>query len=232
MCTTQGGVLKVSKGILVVMKEKRIGNLYHLEGRTKINQSLVAIEGARDSIYLWYPRLGHMREKGIKVLVDHKSLPSLKFLNLNFCKYCFFGKQCRQKFKARRHIRKGILDYIHSDVWGPSPIVSFGGSSYYVTFIDDYSRKVWVYLLKRKVDVFNTFKKFRALVEKSIDRSIKCLRTDNGGAFTSVEFENYCKESRIERHKTTVYTQQNGVVERINRTLPERERRMLSNAKT
>jgi hypothetical protein len=57
-----------------------------------------------------------------------------------------------------------------------------------VTFIDDYSRKVWVYLLKRKVDVFNTFKQFEALVEKRTERSIKCLRTDNGGEFTYVEF--------------------------------------------
>jgi transposase InsO family protein len=70
------------------------------------------------------------------------------------------------------------------------------------------------------------------LVEKSIDGSIKCLRTDNGGEFTSLEFENYCKEFVIERHKTMVYTpQHNGVVERVNRTLLERERSMLSNAK-
>jgi transposase InsO family protein len=193
---------------------------------------VVASEDASDSVRLWHQRLGHMSEKGLKVLVDRKSLPSLKFLNLNFCKYCVFGKQCRQKFKVGRHISKGILDYIHSDVWGPSPTVSFGGSSYYVTFIDDYSRKVWVYLLKRKDDVFITFKQFRALVEKSTDRSIKCLRTDNGGEFTSMEFENYCKEDGIERHKTTVYTpQQNGVVERMNRTLLERARSMLSNAK-
>jgi hypothetical protein len=86
--------------------------------------------------------------------------------------------------------------------------------------------------LKEKTDVFNTFKQFRALVEKSTDRSIKCLRTDNGGEFTSVEFENYCKEAGIERHKTMVYTpQQNGVVERMNKTLLERARSMLSNAK-
>jgi transposase InsO family protein len=77
-----------------------------------------------------------------------------------------------------------------------------------VTFINDYSRKVWVYLLKIKADVFNNFKQFRALVEKRTDRSIKCLRTDNGGEFTSVEFENCCKEVGIERHKTTFYTPQ------------------------
>jgi hypothetical protein len=185
-CATQGGVLKVSKGILVVMKAKRIENLYHLEGRTKVNQAVVAYEYASDFARLWYQHLGHMSEKGIKVLVDRKSFPSLKFLNLNFCKYCVFGKQCRQKFKGGRHIRKGIIDYIHSNVWGSSPTVSPGGSSYFVTFIDDYSSKVWVYLLKIKVDIFNTFKQFRALVEKRIDMSIKCLRTNNGGEFTSV----------------------------------------------
>jgi transposase InsO family protein len=107
-----------------------------------------------------------------------------------------------------------------------------GGSSYFVTFIDGYSRKVWIYLLKRKVDVFNDFKQFRSLVEKSIGRSIRYLRTDNGVEFTSKEFENYCKEARIERHKTTVYIpQQNGVVEHMNTTLLERERNMLKNAK-
>jgi transposase InsO family protein len=157
-----------------------------------------------------------MSKKGLKVLVDLKSLPSLKFLNLNFYKYCVFGKQCRHKFKIGRHISKGILDYIHSYVWGPSPMVSFGGSSYFVTFIDDYYKKVWVYLLKRKVDAFNTFKQFRALVEKSTDSAIKCLRTDNGGEFTSVEFENYCKKDGIERHNTTFYTpRQNVVVEHM-----------------
>jgi transposase InsO family protein len=86
-------------------------------------------------------------------------------------------------------------------------------------------------MLKRKADVFTVFKQFRALVENCIGRSIKCLRTDNGGQFTSMEFENYCKEFGIDRHKTTTYTpQQNGLVERMNTTLLERERGMLSNA--
>jgi transposase InsO family protein len=77
-----------------------------------------------------------------------------------------------------------------------------------VTFIDEYSRKVWIYLLKIKDDVFNTFKQFRALVEKRTNKSIKCLRIDNGGEFTSMEFEKYCKEVRIERHKAAIYTPQ------------------------
>jgi transposase InsO family protein len=101
-----------------------------------------------------------------------------------------------------------------------------------VTFIDDYSRKVSIYIFKRKVDLFNVFKQFRALVEKIIGRSIKCLSTNNGGEFTFLEFENYCKEVGIERHKTTVYTpQENGVAKCMNMTLLQRARSMLSNAK-
>jgi IS30 family transposase len=111
-------------------------------------------------------------------------------------------------------------------------MVYFGGSSYFVTFIDDYSRKVSVYLLKRKVDVFNTFNQLIDLIEKSTNRSIKFLRTDNGGEFTFVEFENYCKEVGIEIHETTDYTpRKNGVDECMNRTLLERARSMINNAK-
>jgi hypothetical protein len=92
---------------------------------------VVASEDASDFVRLWHQCSGHMNKKGLKVLVDRKSLPSLKSLNLNFYKYCVFGKHCRQKFKIGRHIIKGIIDYIHSDVWGPCPTVSFGGSSYF-----------------------------------------------------------------------------------------------------
>jgi hypothetical protein len=85
-------------------------------------------------------------------------------------------------------------------------------------------------MLKGKADVFTVFKQFRALLEKRTSRSIKCLRTNNGGEFTPMEFENYCKEFGIDRNKTTTYTpQQNGVSECMNRTLLERARSMLSN---
>ena len=128
----------------------------------------------------------------------------LKIFEFEALQTFVYGKQCRQNFKIGSHKSKGILDYIHSNVSGSSPIVSFGGSSYFVTFIYDYSRKVWVYFRKRKVDVFNVFKQLRDLVQKSISMSIKCLRIDNGGEFTSKEFKNYYKEVGIKRHKTIV----------------------------
>ena len=99
-----------------------------------------------------------MSERGLNILADRKLLPNLKSGKLDFCKHCLFGKQSKQKFKTDKHTSKGILDYIHSDVWGPTPTTSYGGSSYFVSFIDDFSRKVWVYMLKRKSDVFSVFK--------------------------------------------------------------------------
>ncbi len=142
-----------------------------------------------------------------------------------------YGKQCKQRFKVGKHNSKDVLDYIHSNLWGPSPVMSYGGALYFLTFIDDYSRKVWVYMLKRKADVLNVFKQFKAMVEKGTGKSIKCLRTNNGGEFTSGEFEQYCKDEGIVRHKTIVYTpQQNGVAERMNQTLMERARSMIGNA--
>ena len=86
-----------------------------------------------------------------------------------------------KKFKVGSHVSKGVLDYIHSDLWGLFPTISYGGEQYCVFFIDDFSRKVWVYVLKRKADMFNTFKQFRVIVEKRTSETIQCLMMDNGG---------------------------------------------------
>ena len=85
--------------------------------------------------------------------MNNKLLPNLKTLNLMFCKHCIYGKQCKQKFKAGSHASKGVLDYIHSDLWGLSPTISYGGETYYVLYIDDFSRKVWVCLKKKRLCV-------------------------------------------------------------------------------
>ena len=86
-----------------------------------------------------------------------------------FYKHCIFGKQCRQKFKAGKHVSKGVLDYIHSGLWGLSPTIFYGEETYYVLFIDDFLRKFWVYVLKRNTYVFNTFKQIRVMVEKELE---------------------------------------------------------------
>jgi hypothetical protein len=122
-------------------------------------------------------------------------------------------------------------ELIHSDVFGPVPVPSLGKSVYYVSFIDDFSRNTWIYFLRKKFEVFDKFKEFKALVENQTEKKIKVLRTDNGGEFCGNEFEEFCKKCGIARQKTTPYTpQQNGVAERMNKTLMEKERSMLSGA--
>ncbi|KAH9652502.1 hypothetical protein KPL70_027122 [Citrus sinensis] len=154
----------------------------------------------------------------------------LKSVSLPFCEHCVISKQHRLKFNRSIARIKCILDLIHSDVW-ESPDISMGGAKYMVTFIDDYSRRCWVYPIKKKSDVFPVFKEYKAWVELESGKKIMCLRTDNGGEYTDGEFLAFCKQEGIQKQFTMAYTpQQNGVAERMNRTLTERIRAMLKTA--
>jgi transposase InsO family protein len=120
------------------------------------------------------------------------------------------------------------LELIHLDVCGPMPSTSLSGYVYYVSFIDDYSCKTWVYFLKSKDEVLGKFKEFKALVENLSERKIKILGSNNGGEYTSNEFGIFCRDVRIKRDLTTSYnTQQNGVAERNNRMIMEAVKTMI-----
>jgi transposase InsO family protein len=85
---------------------------------------------------------------------------------------------------------------------------------YYVSFIDNFSCKTWIYFLKTKDEVFSRFQEFKSLVENQTWKKIKVLRSNNGGEYTSKEFEGFCKETRIKREMTVPNNpQQNGVAE-------------------
>ena len=85
---------------------------------------------------------------------------------------------------------------------------------YYASFIDDFSRKTWIYFLNGKNEVFNKFKEYKALVENHTKRKIKTLRSDNDVEFISEEFKELCRESTIKRELSTPCSpQHNGVVE-------------------
>ena len=75
-------------------------------------------------------------------------------------------------FKPVVHNTKGILDYVHSDLWGPSRKMSFGGYSYLLTFIDDYSRKVWCFFIKTKDEVMGIVIDWKTMIEKKMEREI------------------------------------------------------------
>ena len=113
-------------------------------------------------------------------------------------------------------------------ICGPISPLSLGKSSYFLLFIDDYTRKAWVYFLKNKSEAFDCFKRFKAVIEKESGYEIKSLRTDRGGEFTSNEFKSLCELHGIRRFLTVAGSpQQNGVVERKNRTILNMARSML-----
>ena len=84
-------------------------------------------------------------------------------------------------FGSRTSLTNEIFELVHSDVWGTIPVMSKGGYSYYVTFIDDFSRHTWIYFLKLKSKVFSCFKNFHNLVKNQFKTNIKIFRSDSGG---------------------------------------------------
>lgn len=109
---------------------------------------------------------------------------------------------------------------MHSDICGPIKPLSNGVKQYLITFIDDFSRKTWVYFLQEKSKAFSTCKKFKARVENESEKAVKTLRTDHSGEYCSNEFAVFCEEHGIRRELIAAYTpQQNGVSERKNRTI-------------
>ena len=119
---------------------------------------------------------------------------------------------------------------MHTNVWVLAHVQSLARSRYYVTFIDDATRKTWVYCIRHKFDVFSTFKKWKYLVENETGKKLKCIRYDNGGEYCSKEFDSNYSYNGIHREKTILgTTQENGVPERMNITIMERARCMRLN---
>jgi len=224
------GTWKLSKGSMIVARGHICGTLY--KTHVKICTDSLNIVEREASQNLWHQRLGHMSEKGLSTLVKKELITFVKGIAPDPCNHCLFGKQHRVSFSYSSTRRSELLSLVHSDVCGPLEVESLGGNKYFLTFIDDASRKVWVYFLKTKDQVFNHFKLFHTMVERETGKKLKCLRSDNGGEYTSKEFDAYCGRYGIRHEKTVPRTpQHNGVAERMNRTIMERMSSMLSMAK-
>lgn len=156
---------------------------------------------------LWHKRLRHMSKKGLEVMLERDQLPGLKFVDLELCEYCLYGKQSQTNFLKTGYDRKSTpLELVHLDVFGPTEVTSIRGINYFVAFLDDCTRKVWIYMMSRKSKVFLKFKIFKAIVENQIGHKIKCIKTDNGVEFCSLEFDAFCADNGICRIKVVPFT--------------------------
>ena len=225
------GTCKISAGNKVLGVGHKYERLY---GIKVVLPEAVCVTKAKPldeySLDLWHRRLGHINKSSVRKLQDvAEGITPIK--KVSPCIGCAEGKQHRQSFPSSSSQACEILEIIHSDVVGPFEVDSIGGSRYLCTFIDDKSRYVFVSMLKTKADVFVKFKDFVEMVENQKGKNVKVLRSDNGGEYMSKELEQFCKQKGIQCQHSVPYTpEQNGVAERLNRTLVEDMRAMLHHA--
>ena len=206
--------------------------MYQLDGDVISNCAQASIAKNESNLSLWHRRLGHVNKES---LINMQSKEMVKGLAIKgtdnevACEGCLLGKQCRESFPKKSESRAtDVLEIIHSDVCGPIENVSIGGSRYFLTFTDNFSRYTFVNFLKNKSEVPQCFKEFVTMAEKQTGKSVKVLRSDNGTEYTHNALSSFLKDKSIVRQLTAPYTpQQNGVSERKNRTIVESARCML-----
>jgi len=174
--TFDGDVCKITKGAMVMAYEKKERTLYRTSGsKASISIALSEVNAQR---------LGHMSEKGMKVMLFKDKLSRLKSVDLDFCEDCVYGKQERVSFSmVRKTLKAEKLELVHTNILGKALIPSLRGSLYFVSFIDNSNRKVWAYFLKYKSNLFEVFKKWLAQVENESGRKLKYLKSDNRGEY-------------------------------------------------
>ncbi|KAE8721174.1 hypothetical protein F3Y22_tig00016637pilonHSYRG00095 [Hibiscus syriacus] len=225
--------LKDKQGRIVARVEMGKNRMYKLSLRS-VREKCLRID-VEDKASLWHLRFGHLHHGGLKELAKKNMVYGLSDIDYEgkFCEECVLGKQSRTSFQKKAEYRaKHPLELIHTDICGPITPESFSSKRYFISFIDDFSRKTWVHFLKEKSEAFEVFKKFKVMVEKATGRHIKAVRSDRGGEYTSTAFMEYCEEQGIRRFLTAPYSpQQNGVAERKNRTILDMVRSMLKSKK-
>jgi transposase InsO family protein len=150
------------------------------------------------------------------------------------CSACVAGKQLGKNHPAKSVISTTRpLELLHLDLFGPSTYDTLGGRRYGLVIMDDYSRYTWVFLLKSKDETHKFFTKFDKQAEWTFEEVIKTIRTDNGSELKNYAMEDFMGEEGIKHEFSALYTpQQNGVVERKNRTIIEMARTMLDEFKS
>jgi len=207
----------------------RRGSLYAVDD-TKRLEAFFSNRSHAASEEVWHRRLGHPNARVLQHLKNKGTIDVSKS-SIIPCSSCPISKSTKLPFVCSASRSFGVLDKIHCDLWGPSPIPSVQGFNYYVIFVDDCSRFTWLYPLKKKSDFFSCFQKFHVLVENQLDKKIKVFQSDGGGEFKSQELVRHMANAGITHQMSCPHTpEQNGVAERKHRHITELGRAMLYGA--
>jgi transposase InsO family protein len=213
------------------------GQLYLLnfnDNKAELDTCLIA---KTNTGWLWHRRLAHVGMKNLHKLLKGEhilGLTNVHFEKDRICNACQGGKQV-----GVHHPHKNImttdkpLELLHIDLFGSIAYISIDGSKYCLVIVDDYSRFTWVFFLQEKFETQETLKRFLRRAQNEFELRIKKIRSDNGTKFKNSQIEGFLEEEGIKHEFSSPYTpQQNGVVERKNRTLLDMARTMLDEYKT
>ncbi|WVZ63899.1 hypothetical protein U9M48_013493 [Paspalum notatum var. saurae] len=182
--------------------------------------------------WLWCRRLAHVGMSTLKKVMKKdlvRGLKDITFEKDKLCSACQAGKQVANTHPSKTFMSTSRpLELLHMDLFGSTTYTSIGGNNYGFVIVDDFSRYTWVYFLEDKTEVAHVFSKFAKRAQNEFNTSIVKIRSDKGREFDNTNIEEFCDEVGIKHDFSATYTpQQNGVVERKNRTLITLSRSML-----
>ncbi|GJZ00700.1 retrovirus-related pol polyprotein from transposon TNT 1-94 [Tanacetum coccineum] len=213
-------------------------NLYTLSLGNMMASSPICLlsKASKTKSWLWHRRLSHLNFGAINHLARHglvRGLPKLKFEKDHLCSACALGKSSKKPHKPKSEdTNQEKLYLLHMDLCGPIRVASVNGKKYILVIVDDYSRFTWVKCLRSKDEAPAFIINFLKMIQVRLKETVRRIRTDNGTEFVNQTLREYYEQVGIS-HETSVARspQQNGVVERRNRTLIEAARTMLIYAK-
>ena len=185
-------------GRLLVKVKKRLSKLYLL--KLNLVLSCMVANDSSELNWTWHRRYGHLNFQSLRRLSSKEIFRGLPKLEIpeNICHDYIATKQHRSPFPSIASYRASKpLKLVHEDICGPISPATLGGSKYFLLLVDDYSRLMWVAMIKNKSEAFQAFVKFKNLVEAKKGMKIGCLRTNQEGEFISSNFLKFCSEHGI-----------------------------------
>jgi hypothetical protein len=214
---------------------RRVGRMFeltslHLPSTPTPPPSQVAHTASVFPLSLWHLRLGHVSVQKLRSLVSSGFLGQVKHDSVD-CVSCQLAKQPALSFTNSDSSSHASFDLIHSDIWGPSPTATVGGSKYFVIFVDDFSRYTWIYLMHNRSELAQIYRTFAQMISTQFSKTIKIFRTDNAMEYRDSQFLDFIHtQGTIIQRSCAGTSQQNGRAERKHRHILDSVRAFLISA--
>ena len=208
----------------------KIGRLFELTKLHVPQVPNICAASKDSSMQLWHGRLAHSSIGKMRPLMSQGHLGSVTNESFN-CTSCQTAKQPALSFNKSNSLSASPFDLVHSDIWGPAPTPSMGGSRYFVLFIDDYSRYTWIFMMKNRHELPQIYINFAKMIKTQFSKTIKVFRRDNAMEYRDSKLLSFLGEQGTLSEFSCPYTsQQNGRAERKHRHILDSVRAMLISA--